>query len=65
MIQHAATCLKGPKSRQFRGSRKVRTGEIRRDLVARVRREIAAGTYDTPDKMEVALHRLLERHSIT
>jgi hypothetical protein len=34
---------------------------IRWDLVQRVRREIAAGTYDTPEKMEIALSRLLEQ----
>jgi hypothetical protein len=34
---------------------------IRYDLVARVRREIAAGTYDTPEKMDLALARMLER----
>lgn len=37
---------------------------IRFELVARVRREIAAGTYDTPEKMEIALARLLERHDL-
>lgn len=35
-------------------------GEIRADLVARVRGEIAAGGYDTPDKLEGALSRLLD-----
>jgi hypothetical protein len=34
---------------------------IRYDLVARVRREIEAGTYDTPEKLDTALSRLLER----
>lgn len=34
---------------------------IRHDLVARVRREIEAGTYDTEEKLEAALARLLER----
>jgi hypothetical protein len=34
---------------------------IRAELVARIRREIAAGTYDSPEKWEVALDRLLER----
>jgi hypothetical protein len=34
---------------------------IRMDLVARVRREIAAGTYDTPEKWAAALERLLDR----
>jgi hypothetical protein len=36
-------------------------GEIRADLVERVRREIAAGTYDTPEKWDAALDRLLDR----
>jgi negative regulator of flagellin synthesis FlgM len=35
--------------------------EVRTDLVQRVRREIAAGTYDTPEKWEAALDRLLDR----
>ncbi|HEX3151407.1 MAG TPA: flagellar biosynthesis anti-sigma factor FlgM [Gemmataceae bacterium] len=35
--------------------------EIRNDLVSRVRLEIAAGTYDTPEKMEAALDRLAAR----
>ena len=34
--------------------------DIRADLVRRIRREIAGGTYDTPEKMELALRRLLE-----
>lgn len=34
---------------------------IRFDLVNRVRAEIAAGTYDTPDKMDIALERLANR----
>jgi hypothetical protein len=33
------------------------TQGIRLGLVARVRREIAAGTYDTPEKWEAALDR--------
>ena len=34
---------------------------VRFDLVNRIKREIAAGTYDTPDKMDIAVDRLLER----
>src|SRR4051794_1147885 len=34
---------------------------IRADLVERVRREIAEGAYDTPEKWEIALERLLRR----
>ncbi len=35
------------------------SGDIRSDLVARVRSEIAAGTYETPDKLDAALDGLL------
>lgn len=35
--------------------------EVRTELVRRIRREIAAGTYDTPEKWEEALERLRER----
>jgi negative regulator of flagellin synthesis FlgM len=35
--------------------------EIRRELIERIRREIAAGTYETPEKWEIALQRLLQR----
>ena len=34
--------------------------EIREDLVARVRSEIAAGTYETPEKLDAALDGLLD-----
>lgn len=34
---------------------------FRAHLVARIRQEIAAGNYDTEDKMELALDRLLRR----
>lgn len=34
---------------------------IRTELVERVRKEIAAGTYDTPEKWEAALDCLLDR----
>ena len=33
---------------------------IRTDLVNRVRNEIAAGTYETSDKLDAALDRLLD-----
>jgi hypothetical protein len=35
--------------------------EVRVELVARVRQEIRAGTYDTPEKFEAALDRLVDR----
>jgi negative regulator of flagellin synthesis FlgM len=37
--------------------------EIRLELVERVRREIQEGTYDTPEKWEIALDRLADRLS--
>ena len=42
-------------------SRKPRDAKpIRQDLVDRVRKEIEAGTYETEEKWEAALERLLE-----
>ena len=35
--------------------------DFRADLVARIRREIAEGTYGTEEQLEIALDRLLER----
>jgi anti-sigma28 factor (negative regulator of flagellin synthesis) len=34
---------------------------IRFDLVNRIKAEIASGTYDTPDKMDIAVDRLIGR----
>lgn len=34
--------------------------DIRADLVARIRSEIAAGTYETEEKLQIALERLLD-----
>jgi anti-sigma28 factor (negative regulator of flagellin synthesis) len=35
-------------------------GDIRADLVARVRSQIASGSYDTPDKMAIALDSMFD-----
>lgn len=43
-------------AKRTRKPRKIRT-----ELVERVRREIAAGTYETPEKFQAALDRLLGR----
>ena len=45
------------------GQRDLRPSDapIRTELVERVRREIAQGTYDTPEKWAAALDRLLRR----
>jgi negative regulator of flagellin synthesis FlgM len=36
-------------------------GRVRADLVNLIRSQIAAGTYDTPEKMNVAMERLLDQ----
>ena len=72
MYRHGPTCLAGPVTlaRPLWGEAfaepipmtgEVSSSEIRADLVARVRREIAAGTYETEEKWEIALDRLMER----
>ena len=38
-----------------------REPRIRWELVQRIRKELAAGTYETPEKLEKAMERLLER----
>jgi len=67
MYRHGGTCLAGPVS-QARvwwicpaGDTETPAEGIRHDLVARVRREIAEGTYDTSDKWDIALARLVYR----
>ena len=72
MIRHGPTCLEGPITKERRwwttapAPRAVAAtgrsdGTFRPDLVQRIRAEIAAGTYDTPEKMQLALSRLLDR----
>jgi negative regulator of flagellin synthesis FlgM len=36
------------------------TGEVRQELVNNIRAQIAAGTYETPAKLDAALERLLD-----
>ena len=67
MHTHGPGCLQGPASRGRTWWKAAAAGcrprpgpsGIRRPLVERVRREIAAGTYETPEKLEAALERLL------
>jgi hypothetical protein len=66
MHAHGPSCLPGPVTRDPdwwsvpAGSAR-HPAPVRLRLVRRVRREIAAGTYDTPEKLEAALERLLRR----
>jgi Anti-sigma-28 factor, FlgM len=64
MYSHGPNCLAGPVSRKrpcWTRSARTPDAPIRRDLVERVRREIADGTYDTPAKWDKALDRLFDR----
>jgi hypothetical protein len=71
MQSHGPCTLKGPVTQQRewwqRAKRKPshpKTGVvpgIRIELVQRVRRAIAAGTYDTPEKLAMALDRMVQR----
>jgi hypothetical protein len=62
MFRHGPSCLEGPVSRKTGRRAAVRPSAgqrpFRPELVARIRREIAAGTYETPEKWEAALERL-------
>jgi len=68
---HTPSCLEGPLSgtrewwRTLEGNNETQSTAreplFRAALVDQVRREIAAGTYDTEDKWESALDRLLLR----
>lgn len=42
-------------------SRAAETGSVRQDLVNLIRNQIASGTYDTPEKMDVAMERLFDQ----
>ena len=68
---HRPSVLRGPSRRghfvsrlplrnKKRRSRKNDPELFRAELVARVRAEIALGTYETPEKLELALTRLLD-----
>ncbi len=73
MYRHSTSRLRGPFSRNriwWKAApdsvpadaprlRPASAAGIRTDLVARVRREIAEGRYDTPEKWDAALTRLL------
>ncbi|HYV38792.1 MAG TPA: hypothetical protein VE988_24120 [Gemmataceae bacterium] len=72
MHTHARSCLAGPITGTREWWRHLEPNEntptsnkkepmFRAALVEHVRREIAAGTYDTPEKFEIALDRLLRR----
>ncbi len=72
MHTHNRSCLPGPVSgtrqwwRQLEIDNEPMPGSeqepmFRAALVDQVRREIAAGTYDTPEKWEIALDRLMTR----
>lgn len=42
-----------------------RTQAIRQERIAQIQQEIAAGTYDTPEKMDAALDRFLDKYGLS
>ena len=70
MHTHQASCLRGPITHvrehwltaelPVDDVPSLSDPDIRADLVRRVRREIANGTYDTPEKWEKALEQMRE-----
>jgi hypothetical protein len=67
MHSHSPNCLQGPLSWSvgwwFDQTTENTDAEIRHGLVQRVRREIAEGRYETPEKWDLALDRLFQRLS--
>ena len=71
MQRHGPSCLSGPRSRRaglaFHATdaagpaRAPLTPAERQARIERIRREIAAGDYDTPEKLALAFDRLLRR----
>lgn len=60
MYRHMPTCLQVPVPHNrlawlFAARQEAEADNIRLDLVERVRREIAEGSYETPEKWEAAL----------
>jgi hypothetical protein len=65
MYRDMPTCPHNPVSHNrlswlFNAPAEPESERFRRDLVARVRREIAEGVYETPEKWQAALERLVE-----
>ena len=61
MLTHTSSPLQGPVTRERSWWTTADDAPIRTELVERVRREIAEGTYDTPEKWDIALDRLLNQ----
>jgi hypothetical protein len=68
MYRHGPTCLDSPvlRGQPMCASPALPMDEkplfgLRLNLIARIRREIADGTYDTPEKWDLALERLFDR----
>jgi hypothetical protein len=65
MYRHVPTCPQKPVSVNrlawlFNPPVETETEEFRHDLVARIRRQIADGVYETPEKWQAALDRMAE-----
>lgn len=63
MYHHGPTCLDGPVSRSrlwWQFTAPEAPDGVRQDRIERIKRQIAEGTYDTPERWEAALDRLLD-----
>jgi len=71
MVHHGPNCLEGPRrgAREWWGPSSIPVpnpdpeAPIRRELVESVRRAIAAGVYETPEKLQIALEKMLAQIS--
>jgi hypothetical protein len=61
VMPNQPSCRQSPTRRRTAERRPPPDAPIRTDLVERIRKEIAEGSYDTPQKFEAALDRLLDR----
>jgi hypothetical protein len=59
-----ASRINAPAVRRIQSEALVPANGIREELVCRVRAEIHAGIYDTPEKFDLALERMLRRLDI-
>jgi hypothetical protein len=63
MVTHCPSRLRGPLTRpgDWGQASPHRTQPVRHELVDRIKAEIAAGTYDTPERFEAALRVMAKR----
>jgi hypothetical protein len=64
LLSHSSESNFGVSTAEVSSSDRVTIGEVqgvRMDLVNRIKAQIAAGTYETPEKLQIALDRMIGR----